>query len=304
MSRVRSGGVTQVVCPPLVAVVCRRACTGPHFCSQHPVFCSQQFRNSSWVLFCLSIFWSRIYPSCACTQLFWIPNRKWQPTPVFLPGESCGQKSLVGCYTWGHTELDTDMLSDLACIRGGNGSPLQYSCLENPRDGGAWWAAVCGVSQSQTRLKRLSSSSSSSFFVFCSSRRVVSRCKLCSKGSQVPHLSHHAFVWEWEILLRFWRFLLQLSRFCLQCRRLRFNPWVRKIPWRRKWQPTSPFLPGESHGQRSLRGYSPWGHKESDTTQWLTFHFSSSSAPSQLCGFGLCFLSCINSHDDAISLCS
>ena len=51
-----------------------------------------------------------------------------------------------------------------------------------------------------------------------------------------------------------------------QCRRLGFNPWVRKIPWRRVWQPTLVFLPGESHGQRSLTGYSPLGCKESDTS--------------------------------------
>ena len=50
----------------------------------------------------------------------------------------------------------------LSCIGEGNGNPLQWSCLENPRDGGAWWAAVYGVAQSRTRLKRLSSSSSSS----------------------------------------------------------------------------------------------------------------------------------------------
>ena len=50
-----------------------------------------------------------------------------------------------------------------------------------------------------------------------------------------------------------------------QCRRHGFYPWVGKIPWRRRWQPTSVFLPGESHGQRSLVGYSLWGHKESDT---------------------------------------
>ena len=50
----------------------------------------------------------------------------------------------------------------LSCIGEGNGNPLQCSCLENPRDGGAWWAAVSGVAQSQIRLKRLSSSSSSS----------------------------------------------------------------------------------------------------------------------------------------------
>ena len=55
-----------------------------------------------------------------------------------------------------------------------------------------------------------------------------------------------------------------------QCRRHKrygFDPWIRKIPWRRKWQPTPVFLSGESHGQRSLAGYSPWGRTESDTTE-------------------------------------
>ena len=49
-----------------------------------------------------------------------------------------------------------------------------------------------------------------------------------------------------------------------------FNFWIRKIPWRKNWQPTPVFLPGEFHGQRSLAGYSPWDCKESDTTEWLT----------------------------------
>ena len=49
-----------------------------------------------------------------------------------------------------------------------------------------------------------------------------------------------------------------------------FSPWVGKILWWRKWQPIPVFLPGEAQGQRSLVGYSPWGHKESDTTEWLT----------------------------------
>ena len=91
---------------------------------------------------------------------------QWHPTPVLLPGESHGQRSLVGCSPWGRYESDmTERLHfhfSLSCIGEGNGNPLQYSCLENPRDGGAWWAAVSGVTQSQTRLKRLSSSSSSS----------------------------------------------------------------------------------------------------------------------------------------------
>ena len=62
---------------------------------------------------------------------------------------------------------------------------------------------------------------------------------------------------------------LRQGRICLQYRRPRFDPWVKKIPWRRKWLPTPVFLPGESHGQRSLVGCSPQGHKESDTTEPL-----------------------------------
>ena len=57
-----------------------------------------------------------------------------------------------------------------------------------------------------------------------------------------------------------------------QCRRHRFDPWVGKIPCRKKWQPTPVFLPGKSHGQRSLAGYSPWGRKELDTTERLSTH--------------------------------
>ena len=67
----------------------------------------------------------------------------------------------------------------------------------------------------------------------------------------------------------------QWQRICLQCRSCRrrvFNPWVGKIPWRRALQTTPVFLPGDSHGQRSLVGYSPWGHNESDMTEWLSTH--------------------------------
>ena len=62
----------------------------------------------------------------------------------------------------------------------------------------------------------------------------------------------------------------QVVKNLLQCRRPRVQSWVRKIPGRRKWQPTPVFLPGESHGQRSLSGYSPWAPKELDTTKRLT----------------------------------
>ena len=61
-----------------------------------------------------------------------------------------------------------------------------------------------------------------------------------------------------------------------QCMGLGLDPWVGKTPWRRKWQHTPLFLPGEFHGQRSLASYSPWGHKESDTTEQLTVSLFSS----------------------------
>ena len=98
-------------------------------------------------------------------SIWYLWRRQWHPTPVLLPGKSHGRRSLVGCSPWGCSESDmTERLHfhfSLSCIEEGNGNPLQCSCLENPRDGGAWWAAVYGVAQSQTQLKRFSSSSSS-----------------------------------------------------------------------------------------------------------------------------------------------
>ena len=64
---------------------------------------------------------------------------------------------------------------------------------------------------------------------------------------------------------------------CLRCGRPGLDPWVGKIPWRRRWQSTPVLLPGKSHGQRSLVGYSPWGRKELDTTERLHFHFLSTT---------------------------
>ena len=97
------------------------------------------------------------------TTSAWPWRRRWHPTPVLLPGKSHGRRSLVGCSPWGREESDTTerlhFHFSLSCIGEGHGNPLQCSCLENLRDGGAWWAAVYGVAQSQTRLKRLSSSS-------------------------------------------------------------------------------------------------------------------------------------------------
>ena len=92
-------------------------------------------------------------------------RRQWHPTPVLLPGKSHGWRSSVGCRPWAQEESDTTerlhFHFSLSCIGEGNGNPLQCSCLENPRDSGAWWTAVYGVGKSRTRLKWLSSRSSS-----------------------------------------------------------------------------------------------------------------------------------------------
>ena len=107
-------------------------------------------------------------------------RRQWHPTPVLLPGNSHGWRSLVGCSPWGREESDTTerlhFHFSLSCIGEGDGNPLQCSCLENPRDGGAWWAAVYGAAQSQTQLMWCSSSSSSTDYhedLVIKSNRVV-----------------------------------------------------------------------------------------------------------------------------------
>ena len=97
-------------------------------------------------------------------------RRQWHPTPVLLPGKSHGWRSQEGWSPWGCWGSDTTewlpFHFSLSCLGEGNGNPLQGSCLENPKDRGAWWAAVYGVAQSRTRLKRLSSSSSS-MYLYC-----------------------------------------------------------------------------------------------------------------------------------------
>ena len=100
-------------------------------------------------------FWiyAKVWDCCVLT--YFSRRRQWHP--VLLPGKSHGQRSLVGCSPWGHEELDmTELLHfhfSLSCIGEGNGNLLQCSCLENPRDRGAWWDAIYGVTQSWKQLK-------------------------------------------------------------------------------------------------------------------------------------------------------
>ena len=117
-----------------------------------------------------------------CITLASFSEKAMAPTPVLLPGKSHGQRSLVGCSPWGRKESDTtEQLHfhfSLSCTGEGNGNPLQHSCLDNPRDGGAWWAVVYGVAQSRTRLKQLSSNSSSTSFLLESFQVLGKACFL------------------------------------------------------------------------------------------------------------------------------
>ena len=108
---------------------------------------------------------------CFWREVVYLPEKAMAPHSSTLawkipwkeePGRLQSMGSLRVRHDWA-----TSFHFSLSCIREGNGNPLQCSCLETPRDGGAWWAAVYGVAQSQTRLKRLSSSSSSSVSTAC-----------------------------------------------------------------------------------------------------------------------------------------
>ena len=134
-------------------------------------------------------------------------RRQWHPTPVLLPGKSHGWRSLVGCSPWGRKESDRTVRLhfhfSLSCIGEGNGNPLQCSCLQNPRDGGAWWAAVYGVAQSWTQLKWLSSSSSSSI-----DQKYASFL-----------LNHHRFNWRKGVKVDCYPWILNLRNSLFPCYR-------------------------------------------------------------------------------------
>ena len=151
-------------------------------------------------------------------SIYW--RTQWQPTPVLLPGKSHGWRSLVGCSPLGRW-VGYDWVTSLSLFTFMHwrkkwqltpvfllGEPQR---LENLRDRGTWWAAVYGVTQSRTRLKRLSSNSSIVYIGFPGS----------ASGKEPACQSRRH-------------------------KRHRFDPWVRNIPWRRAWQPTPAFSPRES----------------------------------------------------------
>ena len=150
--------------------------------------------------------------------------------------------------------LDKWLMREVQADGEGNDNPL-HSQLENPMDRGAWQATVHGVTRvghdlatKERERGRIEPKTPVDFY----------NVPRGMKGKIYPIQSGN--------LLGKASMVAQQSRICLQCRRCEFNPWVGKIPWRRKWQTTPVFLPKNSHGQRSLEGYCP-RITESDTTE-------------------------------------
>ena len=135
---------------------------------------------------------------------------------AFLPGKSHGWRSLVGCSPWGHSESDsTEQLHfhfSLSCVGEGKGNPLQCSCLENPRDGGAWWAAIYGVAQDRTRLKLFGGSSSMSIELVMPSNHLILCLPLLLSPSIFPSI--RVFTNESVLRIRwpkYWSFSFSIS---------------------------------------------------------------------------------------------
>ena len=185
----------------------------------------------------------------------------------------------------------------LACIGEGNGNPLQCSCLENPRDGEAWWAAIYGVSQSQTQLKRLNSSSSSNNNMHLLEQRVwgqrqlLQNCKV--KGRKCKNSVKNPSQWFSKMALAKGNcFGRNSSLIAEKAMAPHSSTLARKIPWTEEpgglqsmgslrvghdWAASLSlftcmhwklvFLPGESQGRRSLVGCHLWSLTELDTTE-------------------------------------
>ena len=147
-------------------------------------------------------------------QVVWRSEKAMAPHSSTLAWKIHGWRSLVGCSPWGRWESDTTerlhFYFSLSFIGEGNGNPLQCSCLENPGDRGAWWAALYGVTQSWTRLKRLSISSSSmkvfqpQGFVHGTNNRLV--------WLDEEHLRHHTcFFFSYVIFVHLYPFSISFS---------------------------------------------------------------------------------------------
>ena len=172
-------------------------------------------------------------------------RRKWQPTPVFLPGESHGQRSLAGYSAWCRKESDTWQLNN----NNNKYFIFRYNALAlNRLQYNVNVTVICNGNQTKTSCELLYTIHFTEV-VWNHFQYLWGMPKLIWKSSGWNFYYHCT-----PTRLPLW---LSWQRICLQCGRPEFDPRVRKIPWRRKWQPTPVLLPGEFYGQRSGTDCSP-----------------------------------------------
>ena len=240
------------------------------------------------------------------TFMHW--KRKWQPTPVFLPGESRGQRSLVGCRLWGRTESDMTEATQQQqqqqqqqqdICSAGSSCSFSSSARSPLRPGMCDWFSpapphnsrhTVGISYIVIKWEgehifTLSALHTRGYWIWGFNQlwiggwgaefQKVPKIKTCllpasnylhsidTKGDLRSAGGCVGVICRYYAILGFPGGSEGKESTCQfrRHKRHRFNPWVRKIPWRRKWQPTPVLLPGKVCGQRSLVGYSPWGHK-------------------------------------------
>ena len=166
----------------------------------------------------------------------------------------------------------------------GNGNPLQYSCLKNSMDRGAWQAQFTGSQRVRNDWVTNTFTLMCAVLILWGESQIWKTVILKKKGQQVVEsmlsswsLSDYFCLHEKTNITE----SLGCARASLGAQMVKNLPamkktWVQPLGWEdplgRAWQPTPIFLPGESHGQRNLAGYSPWSHKESDMTEWLSTH--------------------------------
>ena len=164
-----------------------------------------------------------------------VQPHRWQPTRLPHPWDSPGKNTGVGCHFL------------LQCMKVKSESEVGQSCptLSDPMDCSLPDSSVCGIFQTR-----------------------VLECGAIAFSSDSILEPKTFKAWEKQELCSFPNGSVS-KRFHLQCRTHKFNPWARKIPWRRKWQSIPIFSPGTSHRERRQVGYSPWGLKELDTTEYV-----------------------------------
>ena len=223
-------------------------------------------RGFLWLSLCLFFLtskywgasWTPDFLSSSHSYYYVFPSSLIALTTIYTPGVGDGQRGLACCDSWGRKESDTTERLNWA-----DTWMILTLCISSPHLSFRLRAYILNYSS-------------------CVSNAIWPHHQnwkhLCFKGHHrkwKESLQNRKQICKSYILfgLPRWHSGKEPTRQCRRYKRHGFNPWVRKIPWSRKWQPTPVFLPGKSHGQGSLAGYSPWSGKQSDVTEHICIRY-------------------------------